>query len=385
MIHQPAILTACVLALLLGAGVASPAMAASEFPVGDERYHTYRELTDELHQLATDHPGIVALSSLGKSDRGRDLWLLKISDNVTTDEPEPEVLVTALTHAREHLTVEQALALIGWLVDGYGTNARTTAIVDATELWVIPELNPDGAEFDIKHRRYHHWRKNRQPTPGSSAVGTDLNRNYGYRWDCCGGSSDSPWASMYHGPKPFSAPETTAERAWILSRRQGGVQQLRLELNLHTAGEWVLYPYGYTTKAVPADMVPDDRAAMRALAQGMASRNGYRAKQAARWYITDGGAGDWSYGRLRLFAFTMELAPRAPKDPDRFYLPDERIGPETEGNRDALLWFLEQAGCRYAAAGLEPACSPGGASEEVTATGIGHRSQRTLRPALLAD
>lgn len=172
---------------LLSVGIAA---AAREFPAGDERYHTYAELTDRLHAIAADHPDIVQLGSIGKSYQGRELWLLKISDHVATDEPEPEVLVTALTHAREHMTVEQALALIGWLVDGYGTNPRTTAIVDSTELWVIPELNPDGGEWDIRGGRYHHWRKNRQPTPGTRAIGTDLNRNYGYRFDCCGGSSD---------------------------------------------------------------------------------------------------------------------------------------------------------------------------------------------------
>jgi hypothetical protein len=219
-------------------------------------------------------------------------------------------------------------------------------------------LNPDGAEYDIHGGTYHHWRKNRQPTPGTTAIGTDLNRNYGYRFDCCGGSSDNPSSLLYHGPAPFSAPETRAERDWILSRRIGGVQQLRLELNLHSAGEYVLFPYGYTTAALPADMVADDRAGMRAIAKGIAGRNGYRAMQAARWYITDGSANDWSYGRQRIFSLTMELYPHAPADPNRFYPPDERIGPETERNRDALLWFLEQAGCRSAAAGLEPACSP---------------------------
>ena len=51
-------------------------------------------------------------------------------------------------------------------------------------------VNPDGAEYDLDRLDpYRAWRKNRQPNAGSTAIGTDLNRNYGYRWACCGGSS----------------------------------------------------------------------------------------------------------------------------------------------------------------------------------------------------
>ncbi len=50
-------------------------------------------------------------------------------------------------------------------------------------------VNPDGGEYDLTGSPYRAWRKNRQPNAGSSYVGTDLNRNYDYRWGCCGGSS----------------------------------------------------------------------------------------------------------------------------------------------------------------------------------------------------
>ena len=92
---------------------------------------------------------------MGRSYEGRELWMLKISDNVATDESEPEVLITGLTHAREHLTVEQALAVIHWLVDGYGSSQRITRIVNTTELWIVPMLNPDGGQWDIRSGKYH--------------------------------------------------------------------------------------------------------------------------------------------------------------------------------------------------------------------------------------
>ena len=114
-----------------------------------------------------------------------------MSDNVTVDEPEPEVMFDGLHHAREHLSLEQTLAILHWLTDGYGTDQRITDIVNTREVWIVFAVNPDGAEYDLTGSPYRAWRKNRQPNPGSTAIGTDINRNYGYHWACCGGSSST--------------------------------------------------------------------------------------------------------------------------------------------------------------------------------------------------
>ena len=67
---------------------------------------------------------------------------------------------------------------------------------------------------------YALWRKNRQPNAGSSAVGTDLNRNWGFQWGCCGGSSGTFSSETYRGAAPFSAPETQRVRDFVQSRRR---------------------------------------------------------------------------------------------------------------------------------------------------------------------
>ena len=61
----------------------------------------------EIQAAQTAHPDIVQIRSIGKSYQGRDLWVAKVSDNVATDEPEPEVMFDSLHHAREHLSLEQ--------------------------------------------------------------------------------------------------------------------------------------------------------------------------------------------------------------------------------------------------------------------------------------
>ncbi len=149
--------------------------AADEFPPGDEAYHTYTELTEELQQTVSDHGDIAKLSSVGQSHEGRDLHLITISGNVEVDEDEPEVLFTCNQHAREHLTTEMCLRIIQRFTDEYGQDPTVTELVDTREIHVIPTVNPDGAEYDIEGGQYRGWRKNRQ---GS---GTDLNRNWGYQ------------------------------------------------------------------------------------------------------------------------------------------------------------------------------------------------------------
>ena len=112
-------------ALLAVAFIALSALpvAAADFPAKDSRYHSYPEMVADIHAVEAAHPDIVQVFSIGKSYQGRDIWAAKISDNVATDEAEPEILFDALHHAREHLTVEQALYLLHVLADGYGTDA----------------------------------------------------------------------------------------------------------------------------------------------------------------------------------------------------------------------------------------------------------------------
>ena len=335
------------LALVWLAPSASSA-AEPNFPAKDSLYHNYPEMVDEIMAAQAAYPDLVAISSIGKSYKGRDIWIAKVSDNVTVDEPEPEVLVDALHHAREHLTTEQALYLLKVLTQGYAGDSQVKSLVDSREIWIVFALNPDGMQYDLTGNPYREWRKNRQPTPGSSKVGTDLNRNYDYAWRCCRGSSGSPGSLTYRGWKPFSAPETQAMRDFVRSRVVDGRQQIRLHLTLHTNGQLVLWPYGHTKKNIPSDMTSVDHNAFVALGKRMAQRNGYKAEQSSDLYITDGDQIDWMYGRYRIFSFTWELYPSEHYTVADFYPPDERIAPQVARNRSALLYAIDMAGCPYA-------------------------------------
>ena len=345
-----------------------------DFPPADSGYHNYAELNALLNQVVADHPTIARRLSIGTSYEGRDLPVIKISDNVAIDEDEPEILFNAQQHAREHLTVEMAIYLLHLFTDNYGSDARITNIVNSREIWIVPTVNPDGSEYDIATGSYRSWRKNRQPNSGSSSIGTDLNRNWGYNWGCCGGSSGSPSSETYRGASPFSAPETARLRDFVNSRVVDGVQQITVNIDFHTYSELVLWPYGYTNANTAPGLNDDQEATFRTLGRWMASTNGYTPQQSSDLYITDGDSLDWMWAEHNIFAFTFEMYPSSAFG-GGFYPPDEVIPAQTERNREAVLLLAEYADCPYRAIGKQAEYCGGGSGSTVwsdtfeTATG----------------
>jgi carboxypeptidase T len=249
------------------------------------------------------------------------------------------------------VTIEMGLYLLRELTSRYGTDQRITRAVDTREIWLVFNLNPDGSEWDIATGSYRWWRKNRQPTSGSSAVGTDLNRNWDFRWGCCGGSSASPSSDTFRGPFAFSAPETDAVRDFVDSRVVGGVQQIKAGIDFHTYSELVLWPFGWTYADTAAGMSRDERDTFATLGRRMAATNDYTPEQASDLYITDGSIDDWLWGVHRIFGYTFEMYPDSFLP--GFYPPDEVLARETARNRDAVLLLLESADCPYRAIGKQ--------------------------------
>lgn len=322
------------------------------FPAADSNYHDYAELTAVVNKVVADHPTIARKISIGSSYQGRDLMAVKISDNVATDENEPEILFNSQQHAREHLTVEMAIYLLNLFTDSYGSDTRVTNIVNTREIWIVPTVNPDGSEYDIATGSYRSWRKNRQPNSGSAFVGTDLNRNWSYRWGCCGGSSGSPASDTYRGPSAFSAPETAALRNFVNSRVVGGVQQIKANIDFHTYSELVLWPFGWTTANTPTGMTADQYNTFATLGQQMAATNGYTPQQSSDLYVTDGDSIDWMWGQHGIWAYTFEMYPGR-SGGGGFYPPDEVIPAQTSRNRTAVLLISEYADCPYRAIGKQ--------------------------------
>jgi hypothetical protein len=341
-----------VLAVTTACLAGAPAAAADDFPAGDEGYHTYAEMRASILAAEADHPGIVRVFSIGDSYEGRRIWAAEVSDNVGQDEGEPEVLLDGLHHGLEHMSAEQTLAAFRWLTDGYASEPRIRAIVDSRRIWFVFMVNPDGGEFDIEGGTYQDWRRNRQPTPGTDLIGTDVNRNYGFRWRCCGGASADPASIRFAGTGAFSTPEARAMRDLVESRVVGGRQRIRTHISFHTSGRLIMYPYGYTRVDIPPTITALDQRTFVAMARAMAATNGYTPQQSSDLYLSSGTFSSWIHARHRVFGFVFELT-RGDRP------PDERIPKETERNREAILYLLEIADCPYRAIGAERGyCGP---------------------------
>jgi putative cell wall-binding protein len=342
------------------------------YPTKDSGYHDPGELYTVIKAEEIAYPTLVHIFSIGKSYQGRDIWAAKVSSDVSVDADKPETLVDALHHADEHLGVEQALYLLETLTSGYDTDTYVHDLVDQRTTWIVFALNPDGWDHDLLGGLYHSWRKNMQPVAGSASIGTDINRNYAYKWGCCGGSSGTPRMWDYRGPSAFSTPEARDLANFVASRVVGGVQRIKSHVSLHTNGELILYPYSYTKTALTSDMAADDHAVFVAMARTMAGLDGYKAEQSSGLYISDGDEIDWLYHTYGIFSFTIELYPTDSTgasadaaasdlvaDPLVIYPPYSIVAQQTARNRGMLLYVINQAACPYAAIGKTAQYCPG--------------------------
>jgi carboxypeptidase T len=307
-----------------------PSMAIDEFPPGDEGYHTYAEMVADLQALAAAHPSTVHLFSLGQSYEGRDLIGVRISDDANDNLAEAGVFYVGQHHAREHLTVEVVLSL----AHVFAESSRVTIgnLVHTRQIYIVPSLNPDGGEYDIAGGSYHFWRKNRQPN--SQATGTDNNRNYSYKWGCCGGSSGSGGSDTYRGPSPFSTPEDSRMADFMIAH-----PNVTTGISYHSYGDLILYPYGYTYEDEPPDMQHIDHQTFVAMGAAMEATAGYHAQQSSDLYITDGDWNDWMYGALHRYPITIEMSGGG------FYPPDEFIPGESRRNWQAAIFVASIADC----------------------------------------
>ncbi len=271
-----------------------------ESDFGEERYHGYEDIEPELRAIETLNPDIAKVSSLGKSIEGRDIWAIKISDNVDLEEEEPAILIDGNHHAREIMTVELPLYFAKFLVENYSLD-RIKNLVDNREFWIVPTVNPDGLSYVETTDIF--WRKNRRDN-GDGSFGIDLNRNYGYKWGFDNyGSSPAPGSDSYRGTNAFSEPETQAMKN--LSKNNNFI----LQISYHSYGEYFLYPWSYREWHTNNDNDFNAIASELVLNRGL---NGYMTGPPSEiLYSANGASFDWFYGeredKLASYGFAFEI------------------------------------------------------------------------------
>ena len=297
---------------------------------------TLDEVVGKLDTMYMNYPNIITQKvSLGKSIEGRDIWMVKISDNPNIDEDEPEVFYNALIHAREPQAMMTLLYYMYYLLENYGKDPQVTYLVNNRELYFVPVFNPDGYEYNhtIAPNGGGMWRKNRRDN-GNGIYGVDLNRNYGYKWGYDDiGSSNDPSDQTYRGTAPFSEPETEAIRQFCISHH------FMTAINFHTYSDLVIFPWGYIPKETPDSLIYRDFGA------DMTRYNHYvYGISEDIIYGVNGDADDYMYGeqmeKNKIISMTIEVG----NGSDGFWPPKERIYPLAQENLYPNLYVAWVAG-----------------------------------------
>ena len=266
----------------------------------DPEYLDYNEVTTLIDNLETAHPNILKKYALATTSEGRTVWAVKISDNVNIEEPESNILVLGLHHAREIMSVEIATDMIEYLATNYGSVSEVTEWVNHWQIWVIPMLNPDGNAYCWSDDPY--WIKNRRDL-GGDVYGVDLDHNYPLDWGACFGSSSNPNSDAYRGPEAASEPEIQ------------GVLQLAEDhnflvvLSYHSFNEFVISPYGCTNSTPPEDAIISNFSS--SFASEIRKDDGSYGYETGKWweilYPSDGNETDYFYANYGSMAYAIEV------------------------------------------------------------------------------
>ena len=290
-------------------------------------FYTLEEVMAELDSMALLYPNLISPRYIISEDtlthNGRFMYWVRLSDNPETDENEPEILYTGVHHAREPMSVQQMIFYMWHLLENYSTDPDIQALVDNTEMYFVPMVNPDGYEWN--HITYPMGggmhRKNRRDN-GDGTFGVDPNRNYGYKWGYDNsGSSPYPEEETYRGPSAFSEPEIKNIRDFT------NEHEFKIALNYHSYSNLLLYPWGWTSEVSPDDSTFHDFAVL------MTEENGYTIGPASTTiYPTNGDSNDWMYGEQESKEKIYAYVPEVGSSNDGFWPSTNRIIPLCQDN-----------------------------------------------------
>ncbi|BCW97847.1 MAG: peptidase M14 [Armatimonadota bacterium] len=113
-----------------------------------DHFLPYAELTEKLFALVHSRPDILSIQSIGKSHEGRDIWCVTVTSCATgPDAEKPAFWVDGNIHATELSASSACLYFLKRLSREYGSNPDVTYCLDTRAFYVVPRLNPDGAEL----------------------------------------------------------------------------------------------------------------------------------------------------------------------------------------------------------------------------------------------
>jgi Zinc carboxypeptidase len=313
------------------------AAVADESIYGWDVFRSYDEpggIEDQIRAIASrpQNQGFTKLYDIGNTLQGRDILAIRMTQGARGLPlgQRPAVLYQGTTHAREWISTEVDMRLLKWFVaERRAENPQIVDLLETTELWFVPVVNPDGYEYTFTTERL--WRKNLRDNDGDEEItnndGVDLNRNYPEHWNYDDEGSNTEFSSeTYRGTAPGSEPESSADMN--LLRNMG---DFKFAISYHSFGQLLLYTQGWQTLTPSADdpvyvalSGTDDDPAIE----------GFNPGVGADLYTTNGEFTDWAHGEAGVLAWTPELSegesPDCPPAGCGFEFPDDEAQVQAE-------------------------------------------------------
>ncbi|KAM9320518.1 carboxypeptidase D [Gastrophryne carolinensis] len=303
-----------------------------ESPETYDHYHDHEQLTERLQTLARAYPKLCRLFSIGRSVELRELWVMRITAEPETAPPDrPQFKYVGNMHGDETVSRQVLIYLIGHLLEGYGHDPRISRLINTTDIYILPSLNPDGfmraKEGDC--RGYNGGREN--------ANHLDLNRNF-----------PDQFSGPQAGLDSSQLPEVLAMMRWIRENR------FVLSGNLHGGTVVASYPFDDSSSHQETGFYSrsSDDKVFQYLARAYAShhpimktgRPNCKGEESevfpdgitngAHWYDVQGGMQDYNYIWGNCLEVTFELSCCK-------YPPASELLKEWENNRESLITFIE--------------------------------------------
>ena len=278
-------------------------------PVDSHVHMTWAALTLEVNDWADENSDIVDLVSAGKSELGRDLWVVRLSDwsmeTKANGSSKEIVYIDGGHHGNEYLGTALAWLSAKWYINGWNEgNEEAISVLQNNELHILIMLNPDGNDIDTR------WNINQ----------VDLNRNYDHYWNTC--------PTTQPGSSAFSEAETAANAAYI----DAHVTDADLYVTMHT-GVWIiLYPWGKWPEQPPDwELFWTIRDTVNAGISDIPIQN---ANQGL--YPNCGTSRDYGYGKMGFPTFTFETD-------DEQFVPGsfENINDRLAEEMDVMRYLIE--------------------------------------------
>lgn len=296
---------------------------------------TYTEMLAELDSMHAKYPNLISgrnVIDTFHSIEGRQLYWLRISNHPDSDQTQkPQILYTALHHAREPAGLTDMMFYMWYLLENYQTSAEVRALVDHTEMYILPCVNPDGYIYNqtTNPTGGGMWRKNRRLN-ADATYGVDLNRNYGYNWGYDNtGSSNVTTDETYRGTAGFSEPEIQAVKYFAEHHN------FRIAVNYHTYSNMLIYPWGYQ-----AGLLTPDSSLFIAYARTMTKYNGflYGTGDQTVGYTTNGDSDDWMYGEQNSKNKVLSMTPESGSQAYGFWPPASAVTDVAKENFDLIFY-----------------------------------------------